>query len=80
MTFSQGWDAGFKSVLIYIGIVFLWLIYLESLFGSQRISVVLMNIAALVVAGGFFLYRRWRCHAERRLAEEEVARILAESE
>ena len=26
MSFSQGWDTGFRVILIYVGIVFVWLV------------------------------------------------------
>jgi len=77
MSFSQGWDAGFKAVLIYLGTIFLWLIFLESWFSSQAFSVTTMNAVALVAAIGFFIRRRFVCIRERRAAENEVAKIMA---
>ena len=78
MTFSQGWDTGFKSVLIYIGIVFGWLIFIEDVIGNQSMSVLLMNAIAVLVAVGFFVRRRRYYFAERDQAAAEVAAILAE--
>ena len=78
MTFSQGWDAGFKALLIYIGIAFLWLMMLEGLFTNRAVSVLLMNIVAIATGLAFFFYRRRVCRAERTAAEAEVAAILAE--
>ena len=76
MQFSQGLDAGFKALLIYIGIVFLWLMVLEGFFGSPATLVLLMNIAAVTAGLAFFFYRRRVCRAERATAEAEVAAIL----
>ena len=36
MTFSQGWDTGFRVVLIYVGIVFFWLGLIEPPAGRCR--------------------------------------------
>lgn len=80
MTFSQAWDAGFKSILIYIGCVFFWLIALEQLFPSQSVSVMVMNAAGAILAGSFFIYRRRICRSERAAAEAEVAALLREVE
>lgn len=78
MTFSQGWDTGFKSVLIYIGIVFGWLIFIEDLLGNQSMSVMIMNFIAIAAAAAFFIRRRRFYIAERDQAATEVAAILAE--
>ncbi|MCA3487570.1 MAG: hypothetical protein IOD05_12790 [Rhodobacter sp.] len=78
MSFSQGWDAGFKSLLIYVGVVFLWLIFLERHFADPGTSVLLMNAVGIALGLGFFLYRRRICRAERAAAAVEVAALLAE--
>lgn len=78
MSFSQGWDTGFKSVLIYIGIIFGWLIFIEQIIGNQGLSVIVMNIVAVAAAVGFFLRRRRFYIAERDAAAAEVAAILAQ--
>jgi hypothetical protein len=78
MTFSQAWDAGFKAILIYVGVVFGWLIFIERLFENQSVSVAVMNVVAAICAVAFFVRRRRYCIAERRAAEAEVASILAE--
>ena len=76
MSFSQGWDAGFKSILIYVGIVFGWLIFIEGLLPGPGVSVPLMNVVAIGAAVIFFLRRRRFCTAERRAAEAEIAAIM----
>ena len=80
MDFSQGWDTGFKSVLIYAGVVFFWLMAVEKNFATQSLSVICMNLAALFLAGFFFLWKRGRYRALARAAEAEVAAILAEDD
>ena len=78
MSFSQGWDAGFKAVLIYVGIVFGWLIFVERFFGNLTLSVWLMNVVGIVLAASYFL-RRFRLHrAEKRAADEEIRALLNE--
>ena len=80
MSFSQAWDAGFKALLIYIGTVFFWLIFLERYFGDLGISVVLMNLVAVTLGLCFFLWRRHVDRAERANAAAEIAALLAEDQ
>lgn len=76
MSFSQGWDAGFKSLLIYVGTVFFWLLFLERHFADLSTSVLLMNAVGITFGLGFFLYRRRICRAERAAAAAEVAALM----
>lgn len=78
MSFSQGWDAGFRAVLIYLGIVFVWLGLIERYFPSQSLSVVVMNVVAAAAAIAFFLRARNRAVAERQRAEAEVRALMME--
>lgn len=78
MSFSQGWDAGFKSILLFAGVVFLWLLVLEGRFADRNLSVMIMAVAAFIVAAGYFIHRRRQCTAERRAADVEVAALLGE--
>ena len=80
MDFSQGWDTGFKSILIFAGVVFFWLMAVEKYFANQFLSVICMNLIALFVAGFFFLWKRSKYRALARAAEAEVAAILAEDD
>lgn len=80
MDFSQGWDTGFKSILIYAGVIFFWLMAVEKHFTTQFLSVICMNLAALFLAGFFFLWKRGQYIALAKAAEAEVAAILAEDE
>ena len=73
MTFSQGWDAGFKSVLIFIGTVFVWLGLVERHMPDQGLSETLMTIAAAIAAIAFFVQARMRCRNERAIAEAKMA-------
>ncbi|MEQ1938315.1 hypothetical protein ABMA46_08680 [Mesorhizobium sp. CN5-321] len=79
MSFSQAWDAGFRAVLIYIGVVFAWLGLVEQYFGSQSVSVVVMNVVAVALALAFFLRARSRAVAERARAEAEVRALMEEA-
>ena len=78
MSFSQGWDTGFRVILIYVGIVFVWLGLIEPSFSSQSMSVILMNIVALAVSAAFVVRARGRFIAERLAAEAEVAALMQE--
>ncbi len=78
MSFSQGWDTGFRVILIYVGIVFVWLGLIEPSFSSQSMSVILMNIVAFAVSAAFVVRARGRFIAERLAAEAEVAALMQE--
>ncbi|WP_119256445.1 hypothetical protein [Shinella zoogloeoides] len=78
MSFSQGWDTGFRVILIYVGVVFVWLGLIEPSFASQSMSVILMNIVALAVSAAFVVRARDRFIAERLAAEAEVAALMQE--
>lgn len=78
MSFSQGWDTGFRVVLIYVGIVFVWLGLVEPYFASQSLSVIVMNIVAVAVSAAFVVRARRRFTNERLAAEAEVAALMQE--
>ena len=78
MSFSQGWDAGFRAVMIYVGIIFVWLGLIEPRLPSQAASVIAMNVVAVVAAAAFFLRARSRARSERARAEADVRAIMAE--
>jgi hypothetical protein len=80
MTFSQGWDATFKAVMIYIGVVFAWLRFIEGLFSSQALSVLVMNATGLLLGITFLLLYRRSCHRERLEAEADIAALMREVE
>lgn len=77
MNFSQAWDAGFRSILIFAGIVFTWLGLLERFFEDRGLSVLLMTLAAVACAALFFVLTWRRCSRERKEADAEVAALLS---
>lgn len=78
MTFSQIWDAGFKAAMIWIGLVFFWLCFLEQAFARQGLSVLVMNLTGGALAVGFFLWSRRRVLTEKAQAEKEIAALMEE--
>ncbi len=78
MSFSQAWDAGFRAVMIYVGVVFAWLGLVERYFASQATSVVVMNLVAIVLGLAFFERARRRARRERARAEAEVRALVGE--
>jgi hypothetical protein len=78
MSFSQGWDAGFKSALIFIGVVFVWLGVIEPAIPDRSLSELLMSACAGVAAIGFFLNAHARCRHERAAAEKHMAAAEAQ--
>ena len=80
MSFSQTWDTGFKSLLIFLGVVFLWLGLVEPLFASRMVSEVVMSLTAVLLAAAFFVYARRRFVAERRRADAEIQALFADDD
>ncbi|MBU2534349.1 MAG: hypothetical protein KKB37_16540 [Alphaproteobacteria bacterium] len=78
MTFSQGWDAGFKSVLIFIGTVFVWLGLVERFIPDRGLSELLMTAIAALAAMAFFMQARRHCLRESREAAARMAAAEAE--
>lgn len=78
MNFSQGWDAGFKAVLIYVGVVFGWLIFIERFFENLSLSVWIMNAIGIVLAVMYFLRRRNLHRSEKAAADAEIRALLEE--
>lgn len=77
MNFSQAWDAGFRSILIFAGVIFAWLGLVEPVFASRELSVLLMILAAVAAAAIFFFLTWRRCSRERRKADAEIAVLLS---
>jgi predicted tellurium resistance membrane protein TerC len=78
MTFSQGWDAGFRAILIYVGVVLFWLGLIEPHFADPSTSVTVMNIVAAGAAIAFFVRARRRAIQEWQRAEAEVRALMEE--
>jgi hypothetical protein len=77
MNFSQAWDASFRSILIFAGVVFAWLGLLERFFEDRGLSVLFMTVVAVTSAALFFVLTWRRCSRERRQADAEVAALLS---
>lgn len=78
MSFSQAWDASFRAILIYLGVIFFWLGLIERYFASQDLSVVLMNVVGIAAAAAFFLRIRKQVWRERSGLEAEVNALTEE--
>ncbi len=78
MSFSQGWDAGFKAVLIYVGVVFGWLIFIEPFFTDETLSVWIMNGLGIALAVAYFLRRRLVHRAEKAAADADIQALLGD--
>jgi len=50
MVFWQMWEVAFQAFMIFIGVGIIWLRFIEPLFPSQQVSVILMIIVAVGLA------------------------------
>lgn len=78
MNFSQIWDAAFKAVMIWIGVIFFWLCFIETYFADLSVSVLVMNLVGGALGVGFFLWSRRCVLTERAQAEAEIAALMKE--
>jgi|GEM_PF-1459107 len=85
ITLSIIWDLAFTSFEIFIGVGIIWLLWIEPLFASTRLSVIAMIIVALVAAGltfyrGYSKVRRDWLLAQKQIQEHEAAAVEYEGE
>jgi divalent metal cation (Fe/Co/Zn/Cd) transporter len=50
MVFWQMWEVAFQAFMIFIGVGIIWMRFIEPLFPSQQVSVILMIIVAVGLA------------------------------
>ena len=70
MTVGQIWDLLFNAFIIFVGVGIVWLRFLEPLFSSQEVSVMVMIVVALAAAIARFILG-WR-RVRRKLLEAEA--------
>ena len=85
LTFPIIWDLSFTSFQIFIGIGIIWMLWIEQLFASQRQSVIVMIIVALVAAvfNWYWGYRKIRKNwltTQKQIQESEAAAVEYEGE
>jgi hypothetical protein len=85
LTISIIWDLTFTAFEVFIGVGIVWLLWIEPLFSSQRLSVIAMTIVALIAAGLIFYrgYRKVRREwllAQKQIQEHEAAAVEYEGE
>lgn len=85
MTLSTIWELAFSSFEVFIGVGIVWLLWIEQLFASRKVSVVVMIIVALGAAGlNYYLgYRKIRREwqvAQKQIQTHEAAAVEYEGE
>ena len=85
LTFPIIWDLSFSSFEMFIGVGIVWMLWIEKLFPSRNVSVVVMIIVALAAAGlnfysGYSKIRREWLSAQKSLRDSEAAAIEYEGE
>ncbi len=85
MTLSTIWELAFSSFEVFIGVGIVWLLWIEQLFASRKVSVLVMIIVALAAAGfNFYLgyskiRREWQV-AQKQIQDHEAAAVEYEGE
>jgi hypothetical protein len=85
LTFPIIWDLSFSSFQVFVGVGIIWLLWIEKLFPSQKLSVAVMIIVALAAAGfnWYWGYRKNRqvwLAAQKKIQESESAAVEFEGE
>jgi len=85
LNLSMIWEMTFSAFEMFIGVGIVWLLWIEKLFHSQALSVVLMIIVALAAAGlnWYTDYRKiklkWQA-AQKQIRESETTEVEYEGE
>ena len=85
LTFPIIWDLSFSSFEMFIGVGIVWMLWIEKLFPSRNVSVVVMIVVALAAAGlnfysGYSKVRREWLSAQKSIRESEAAAVEYEGE
>jgi F0F1-type ATP synthase assembly protein I len=85
LTFPIIWDLTFSSFQIFVGIGIVWLLWIEKLFASQRVSVIVMTIVAFAAAVMNWLWGYWKIRknylaTQKKIQESESAEMVYEGE
>lgn len=85
LTLSMIWELSFSSFQMFVGVGIIWLLWIEKLFPSRGMSVTLMIIVALAMAGlnfysGYSKIRREWQTAQKQIHESEAAAVEYEGE
>jgi hypothetical protein len=85
LTFPIIWDLSFTSFQLFVGVGIIWMLWIEKLFPSRNLSVIVMIIVALAAAGfnWYWGYRKirqvWQ-KAQKQIHESEAASVEYEGE
>ena len=85
LNLSTIWEMSFSAFEMFIAVGIVWMLWIEKLFHSQGLSVVLMIIVALAAAGlNFFtdyrkIQRKWQA-AQKQIQETEASEVEYEGE
>lgn len=85
MTLSTIWELAFSSFEVFVAVGIVWLLWIEQLFASRKLSVIVMIIVALAAAGlNYYLgYRKIRREwqvAQKQIQAHEAAAVEYEGE
>jgi hypothetical protein len=85
ITLSTIWELSFSSFEVFVAVGIVWLLWIEPLFASRKLSVVVMIIVALAAAGtnfyiGYSKIRREERAAQKQIQAHEAAEVEYEGE
>jgi hypothetical protein len=80
MNFWHFWEQGFQAFMVIIGVSLIWLRFIEPLFASRRLSVILMIIIAFALAAVVMYLGLRDIQKKLRAAQAQIDATLAKSE
>ena len=73
MVFWQMWEVAFQAFMIFIGVGIIWMMFLEPLFPSQQVSVILMIIVAVGLAAARIVVGVLKIRQGQKVLQDKIA-------
>ncbi len=73
MVFWQMWEVAFQAFMIFIGVGIIWMRFIEPLFPSQQVSVILMIIVAVGLAAARIVVGVRKIRQGQKALQDKIA-------
>ena len=73
MVFWQMWEVAFQAFMIFIGVGIIWMRFIEPLFPSQQVSVILMIIVAVGLAAARIVWGVRKIRQGQKALRDKIA-------
>ncbi len=73
MVFWQMWEVAFQAFMIFIGVGIIWMLFIEPLFPTQQVSVILMIIVAVGLAAARIVVGVRKIRQGQKALQDKIA-------